>query len=175
MAPAELIQLGEQIANLHRCRIEDALGSGGPPALRCGQAAVERLADDGGDRCTALPRECANPLVTFIVDENLQPVRQHAHTLACAYRAARCGPSGFLGGWDLAMAEQASGTQLCGGQPAGRRASVPDPADLHVPPADLRWIRDRPGDHRMPQLSRQRDCGQVGTAHGAPASAFHAA
>jgi hypothetical protein len=67
---AKFIQFGEQIANLHRW-----------------QATVERLPDHGGDRCTALPRECANPLVTLIVDENLQPVRQHAHTLACAYNA----------------------------------------------------------------------------------------
>jgi hypothetical protein len=37
------------------------------------------------DRCTALPGESANPLVALVIDENLQPVRQHAHTLACAY------------------------------------------------------------------------------------------
>ena len=94
MTSAKFIQFGEQIANLHRCRIEDAPGSGGSPPLRRGQATVERLPDHGGDRCTALPRECANPLVTLIVDENLQPVTQHAHTLACAYSAGtgfRCG------------------------------------------------------------------------------------
>ena len=99
MTSAEFIQFGEQIANLHRCRIEDAPGSGGSPPLRRGQATVERLPDYGGDRCTALPRECANPLVALIVDENLQPVRQHAHTLACAYGAGtgfpvRVGPRG---------------------------------------------------------------------------------
>lgn len=85
MTSAEFIQFGEQIANLHRCHIEDAPGSGGSPPLRRGQATVERLPDHGGDRCTALPRECAKPLVALIVDENLQSVRQHAHTLACAY------------------------------------------------------------------------------------------
>ena len=90
MTSAEFIQVGEQIANLHRCRIEDAPGSGGSPPLRRGQATVERLPDYGGDGCTALPRERANPLVALIVDENLQPVRQHTHTLACAYGA---------GGW----------------------------------------------------------------------------
>src|SRR5450755_1495430 len=82
---AELIQFGEQIANLHRRRIEDAPSRGGSPPLRRRQATVERLPDHAGDRCTALPRESANPLVALIVDENLQPVRQHAHTLACAY------------------------------------------------------------------------------------------
>ena len=94
MTSMEFIQFGEQIANLHRCRIEDAPGSGGSPSLRRGQAAVERLADYGGDGCTALPRESANPLVALIVDENLQPVRQHTHTLACAYTPQtefRCG------------------------------------------------------------------------------------
>ena len=94
MTSAEFVQFGEQIANLHRCRIEDAPGSGGSPPLRRGQATVERLPDYGGDRCTALPRESANPLVALIVDENLQPVRQHAHTLACSYDAGtgfRCG------------------------------------------------------------------------------------
>lgn len=84
MTSAEFIQFGEQIANLHRCRIEDAPGSGSSPLLRRGQATVERLPDDGGDRCTALPRKRANPLVALIVDEYLQPVRQHTHTLACA-------------------------------------------------------------------------------------------
>ena len=84
MTSAKFIQFGEQSANLRRCRIEDAPGSGRSPPLRRGQATVECLPDHGGDRCTALPRECANPLVTLIVDENLQPVRQHAHTLACA-------------------------------------------------------------------------------------------
>jgi len=89
VASAELIQLGEQIASLHWRGTEDAACSGGSPPLRRGQAAVERLPDDGGDRCTALPGESANPLVAFIVDENLQPVRQHTHTLACA-----CGVTG---------------------------------------------------------------------------------
>jgi hypothetical protein len=68
---AELIQFGEQIANLHRRRIEDAPGRGGSPPLRRRQATVECLPDHGGDRCTALPREGANPLVALIVDENL--------------------------------------------------------------------------------------------------------
>ena len=90
MTSAELIQFGEQIANLHRRRIKDAPRRGGSPALRRRQATVERFPDYGGDRCTTLPRESANPLVALIVDENLQPVRQHAHTLACAYSA---------GGW----------------------------------------------------------------------------
>lgn len=85
MTSAELVQFGEQIADLHRRRIEDAPGSGGSPPLRRGQATVERLPDYGGDGCTTLLRESANPLVALIVDENLQPVRQHAHTLACAY------------------------------------------------------------------------------------------
>jgi hypothetical protein len=89
---AKFIQFGEQIANLHRCRIEDAPGSGRSPPLRRGQATVECLPDHRGDRCTALPRERANPLVTLLVDENLQPVRQHTHTLACAYNAG----TGFL-------------------------------------------------------------------------------
>lgn len=71
MASAELIKLGEQIADLHRCRFEDAPGRGGSPLLRRGQATVERFPDYGGDRCTALPRESANPLVALIVDENL--------------------------------------------------------------------------------------------------------
>ena len=84
MTSAEFIQFGEQMANLHRCRAEDAPGGGGSPLLRRGQAAVERLPDDGGDRCTALPRKRANPLVALIVDEYLQPVGQHTHTLACA-------------------------------------------------------------------------------------------
>lgn len=85
MTSAEFIQFGEQIANLHRCRIEDAPGRSGSPPLRCRQATVERFPNYGGDGCTALPRESANPLVALIVDENLQPVRQHAHTLACTY------------------------------------------------------------------------------------------
>ena len=84
MTSAEFIQFGERIANLHGCRIEDTPGRGGSPRLRRGQAAVERLPDYGGDRGTALPRENANPLVALIVDEDLQPVRQHTHTLACA-------------------------------------------------------------------------------------------
>ena len=83
MASAELIQLSEQIASLHGCRAEDAPGRGGPPLLRRGQAAVKRLPNDSGHRCTALLRESANPLIALIVDEDLQPVRQHAHTLAC--------------------------------------------------------------------------------------------
>ena len=87
MTSAELIQFGQQIANLHRRRAEDAPCRGGSPALRRRQATVERLPDHGGDRCTALPRESPNPLVALIVDENLQPVGQHAHTLACAYGA----------------------------------------------------------------------------------------
>ena len=87
MTSAWLIQFGEQIANLHRRSIEDAPGRGGSPPLRRRQATVERLPDHGGDRCTALPRESADPLVALIVDENLQPMRQHAHTLACAYGA----------------------------------------------------------------------------------------
>ncbi len=89
MTPAEFIQLGEQIANLHRWRIENAPGSGGSPALRRGQATVERLPDYGGDRCAALLRESAHSLVTLIVDENLQPVRQHTHALACTYPEPR--------------------------------------------------------------------------------------
>ena len=83
MASAQFVQFGEQIADLHRCRIEDAPGSGRPSPLRRGQATVERLSDYGGDRCTALPRESADPLVALIIDEDLQPVRQHTHTLAC--------------------------------------------------------------------------------------------
>jgi hypothetical protein len=47
---AKLIQFGEQIADLHRCRIEDAPGRGGSPLLRDGQATVERLPDYGGMR-----------------------------------------------------------------------------------------------------------------------------
>lgn len=89
MASAKLIQLGKQIASLHRCRIKDAPGRGGSPPLRRGQATVKRFPDHGGDRGTALPRECANPLVALVVDENLQPVRQHAHTLACACHCRR--------------------------------------------------------------------------------------
>ena len=85
MSPAELVQLGEKVANLHGRCVKDAPGSGGPPALCCGQATVKRFPDHAGDRCTALPRDRANPLVTLIVDENLQPVRQHTHTLACTY------------------------------------------------------------------------------------------
>ena len=85
MTSADFIQFSQQIANLHRYRIEDAPGSGGSPALRRGQATIERLPDYGGDGCTTLPRESANPLVALVIDENLQPVRQHAHTLACAY------------------------------------------------------------------------------------------
>ncbi len=84
MTSAELIELGQQIVNLHRRRVEDAPGRGGSSPLRRGQPTIERLPDNGGDRCAALPRESANPLIAFIVDENLQPVRQHAHTLACA-------------------------------------------------------------------------------------------
>ena len=92
MMSAELIQFGQQIAHLHRWRFEDAPGSGSSPPLRRGQASVERLPDDGGHRCTALAGESADPLVALIVDENLQPVCQHEHTLACVYargRAAR--------------------------------------------------------------------------------------
>ncbi len=85
MTSAELIQFGQQIAYLHRCRIEDAPGSGSSPPLRRGQTTVERLPDDGGDRSTALAGKSADPLVALIVDENLQPVCQHVHTLACAY------------------------------------------------------------------------------------------
>ena len=96
MASAEFIQFGEQIANLHGCRIQDAAGSGGSPLLRRGQATVERLPDYGGDRRTALPRESANPLVTLIVDENLQSVRQHTHTLACTYGAGCYRPGDHL-------------------------------------------------------------------------------
>ena len=73
MSSAELIQFGEKAANLHGCRVEDAPGCGGPPGLCCGQATVKRLADHAGDRCTALPCDRANPLVTLIIDENLQP------------------------------------------------------------------------------------------------------
>jgi hypothetical protein len=73
VASAELIQLVEQIASLLWCRTEDAPGRGGSPLLRRGQATVKRLPNYGGDRCTALPRESANPLVTLVVDENLQP------------------------------------------------------------------------------------------------------
>ena len=94
MTSAEFIQFGQQIANLHRCRIEDAPGSGCSPALRRGQATVERLPYYGGDRCTALPRESANSLVALIVNENLQPVGQHAHTLACIYGRDRVLPRG---------------------------------------------------------------------------------
>ncbi len=83
MAPAELIQFGEKAADLHRGCIKDAAGSSGPPALCCRQAAVKRLTDHIGDRCTALPGDRAHPLVTLIVDENLQAMRQHTHTLAC--------------------------------------------------------------------------------------------
>ncbi len=89
MTSAELIQFGEQIAHLHWCGIEDAPGSGSSPSLRRGQAAVECLPDYGSDGCTALPGESANPLVALVIDENLQPVRQHAHTLACAYALYR--------------------------------------------------------------------------------------
>jgi NADPH:quinone reductase-like Zn-dependent oxidoreductase len=83
--PAELIQFGEKVADLHGRCVKDPPGSGGPPALCCGQATVKRLSDYVGDRCTALPCDRANPLVTLIVDENLQPMRQHTHTLACTY------------------------------------------------------------------------------------------
>ncbi len=85
MPPAELIQFGEKVANLHGRCVKDSPGSGGPPALCCGQATVKRFPDYVGDRCTALPCDRANPLVTFIVDENLQPMGQHTHTLACTY------------------------------------------------------------------------------------------
>ena len=85
MPPAEFIQFGGKVANLHWHCIKDTPGGGGPPALRCGQATVKRLPDHVGDRCTALPRDRANPLVTLVVDEDLQPMRQHTHTLACTY------------------------------------------------------------------------------------------
>jgi hypothetical protein len=85
MPPTEVVQFGEKVANLHRCRIKDTPGSGRPPALCYGQATVKRLADHVSDRCTALACDRANPLVTLIVDENLQPMRQHTHTLACTY------------------------------------------------------------------------------------------
>ena len=98
MTSAELVQFGEQIANLHRRSIEDAPGRGGSPPLRRRQATVKRLPDHGGDRCTALPRESADPLVALIVDENLQPVRQHAHTLACA-----CGAGDGVPGAGLSL------------------------------------------------------------------------
>lgn len=88
MWPAEFIQFGEKVANLHGCCIEDSPGSGGPPALCCGQTPVKRLADHVGDRCTALPCDRANSLVTLIVYEDLQPMRQHTHTLACTYGVA---------------------------------------------------------------------------------------
>ena len=71
MASAELIQFSEQVANLHWRCIENTPGSSGSPPLRRGQATVERLPDYGGDRCTALPRKSANPLVALIVNENL--------------------------------------------------------------------------------------------------------
>lgn len=97
MASAERIQLGEQVASLHRSGIEDAPGSGGSPLLRRRQATVKRLPDHGGDRRTALPRESTDPLVALIVDENLQPMGQHAHTLACTPVAgsAPLAPSAF--------------------------------------------------------------------------------
>jgi len=86
--PAEVIQFGEKIADLHGCCGEDAPGSGGPPTLCCGQTAVKRLADHVGDRCTALPCDRADPLIALVVDEDLQPMRQYTHTLACIYGAA---------------------------------------------------------------------------------------
>ena len=49
MPPAEFIQLGEKVANLHGYRTEDTPGSGSPPALRGRQATVQRLADHVGD------------------------------------------------------------------------------------------------------------------------------
>ncbi len=100
MTSAELIQLGEQIAYRYRCRIKDAPARGTSPPLRRRQAPVKRLADNGRDRCTTLPREGVNPLVALIVDKNLQPVRQYAHTLACAY--AGTGVSCACGNSDLA-------------------------------------------------------------------------
>lgn len=93
MSPAKFIKLGEKVANLHRCRIKDTPGSGSPPALCSGQATVKRLADHVGDRCTALSCDRANPLVTLIVNENLKPMRQHTHTLACAYGISGDGPA----------------------------------------------------------------------------------
>jgi hypothetical protein len=85
VSPPELIQFGDKVADLHGRCSKDTPGSGGPPALCCGQATVKRFPDHVGDRCTALPRDRTNPLVTLIVDENLQPMRQHTHTLACTY------------------------------------------------------------------------------------------
>jgi hypothetical protein len=92
MPPAELVQLSEEIAGFHGSRAEDAPRRRGPPALSSGQATVQSLADDAGDRRTALLRNRANPLVPFLIEEDLQPVRQHTHTLACTYsEAARSG------------------------------------------------------------------------------------
>ncbi len=98
MTPAELIQLDEQIIYWHRRRSKDATGRGAAPPLRSGQTTVERLADNGRNRCTTLLRERPNPLVALVVDKNLQPVREHTHTLACAYVwiGLRCWAAGVL-------------------------------------------------------------------------------
>lgn len=91
MASTELIQLGEQVTGLHGRRVEDAPRGSGSPALRRGQATIKRFPDHGRDRRAALPRESANPLVALIVDEDLQPMGQHTHTLACTRTALPAG------------------------------------------------------------------------------------
>lgn len=88
MASAQLIQFSEQITDLHGGRVKDTPRGSGPPPLRRGQATIKRFPDHRGDRGTTLPRESTNPLVALIIDEDLQPARQHAHTLACTCLAS---------------------------------------------------------------------------------------
>ena len=88
MPAAELIQFAEKVTDLHGCCVENPPGSSSPSLLCRSQATVESRTDDTGDRCPALACDRANPLVTLIIDEDVQPMRHHAHTLACPYLQA---------------------------------------------------------------------------------------
>jgi hypothetical protein len=84
VASPQIVQLGKQIRDRHRLRGENPPGRRRSPPLCRGQPPVDRFPDHGGDGGPALAGEGVHSLVTLVIEEELQPVSQHTHTLACA-------------------------------------------------------------------------------------------
>lgn len=71
------------VRHWHVCRVKQPMSGRLSAARRSGDSAVDRLADYGRHRDSALPGYRRDAAVTLVVEQNLKTVLQwHAHTLA---------------------------------------------------------------------------------------------